>query len=301
MTPVRKDRPVPFDPASGSGSDGVELPPPEGEVVTVLADAGVRGDLWAERSAVALARAWGGRGRKVVLVDGDVETPSLHELLDVQNLEGISDALLYGASPERVTVSVAGEPFRFIPSGTVVADPAGFRGSDRWGGLLDGFRSREEVVILFLPAGGNGSALLAAQGDRVLRMARPGTPPPEGFPPSLLLHPVGAPTASADGAGAPEPVPGDDPLPPSLAEGREASASGAAADPEGASATASAPAGTPGTPLPVTAAPARSGPRPRSGGGRQKILLGALLLAVVIFLVAAWLGFIEVPGFPGPS
>lgn len=296
MTPVREDRPVPFDPSSGS--DAVELPPREGEVVTVLADAGVRGDLWAERSAMALARAWGGRGRKVVLVDGDVETPSLHEVLEVQNLEGISDALLYGASPERVMVSVAGEPFRFIPSGTVVADPAGFRGSDRWGGLLDGFRSREEVVILFLPAGGNGSALLAARGDRVLRMARPGTPAPEGFPPSLLLHPVGA---ASDGTGTPEPAPGDESVPPSLPGGSEASGSGA--DPEGASATASAPAGTPGAvraPA-ATAAPARSGPRPRSGGGRQKILLGALALAIVIFLVAAWLGFVEVPGFPGPS
>lgn len=295
MTPVRKDRPVPFDPSSGSGTDGVELPPTDGEVVTILVDAGVRGDLWGERAAVALARAWGNRKRRVVLVDGDVETPSLHEVLEVPNLEGLSDAVLYGASPDRVGVPVPGEPFRFIPSGTVVADPAGLRGSDRWSGLLDGFRRRGEVVLLFLPAGGNGSALLAAQGDRVLRMARAGTPPPEGFPPSLLLHPMAS-SAPSGAAEAPEPVPGDEPVPPSGA-GRDASASvpstARGGDPAGAPVGSGTSAGA--------AAPARSGPRPRSGGGRQKLLIGVLLVVIVVFLVAAWLGFVEVPGFPGPS
>jgi hypothetical protein len=161
MSPETRDRSVPFDPDSGSGPEGVLLPPRDGgEVVALLVDASVRGDLWGERAAVALAREWTSRGRKVVLIDGDVETPSLHELLQVPNLEGLSDALLYGASLERVVTTPPGESFRFVASGTVVADPSALRSSPRWDAFLGQMRSRGEVAILFLPTGGSGSALL---------------------------------------------------------------------------------------------------------------------------------------------
>jgi hypothetical protein len=184
MSPEAKDRSVPFDPGAGSGPDGVLLPPRDGgEVVALLVDASVRGDLWGERAAVALAREWAARGRKVVLVDGDVETPSLHELLRVPNLEGLADAILYGASLERVET-----PPRASPSGSSrrarwwrTRRPSG----EAIGGMtfLDQLRSRDEVALLFLPTGGSGSSLLAGQGDRILRMARPGTTSSRG--PSL--------------------------------------------------------------------------------------------------------------------
>jgi hypothetical protein len=128
----------------------------------------------------------------VILVDADVETPSLHEYLEVPNLEGLSDVLLYGASLERVMVEPPREPFRLVTSGTVVADPAALRGSDRWDAFLDRIRSRDEVALLFVPTGGGGASLLAGRGDRLLRLARPGTTSPEGLPSGVLLHPVGA-------------------------------------------------------------------------------------------------------------
>jgi hypothetical protein len=195
MSPEAKDRSVPFDPSSGSGPDGVLLPPADGgEVVALLVDASVRGDLWGERAAVALAREWAARGRKVVLVDGDVETPSLHELLRVPNLEGLADAILYGASLERVEITPPGESFRFVASGTVVADPAGLRGSHRWVTFLDQLRSRGEVALLFLPTGGGFGLFLPG---------RPlGPDPPDGSPrqPSSRRPATGTPPLPRGGA-----------------------------------------------------------------------------------------------------
>jgi hypothetical protein len=282
--------------------------------VALLVDASVRGDLWGERAAVALAREWAARGRKVVLVDGDVETPSLHELLRVPNLEGLSDAVLYGASLERVETTPPDESFRFVPSGTVVADPAALRGSPRWETFLDHLRSRGEVALLFLPTGGSGSSLLAARGDRILRMARPGTPPPEGLPPALLLHPEGAPPHSQAGVQAtapasPQPSPPEassaepssaEPLPdrPAEEEGISAPSDGGGAPT--ADSTAAAPSGRPSS-APVRPSPARKGPRPRPGGGRQKTLLIVLLVLVVLVVLAAVFGLVEIPGLPASS
>lgn len=295
MSPETRDRSVPFDPASGSGPEGVLLPPQDGgEVVALLVDASVRGDLWGERAAVALAQEWTSRGRKVVLIDGDVETPSLHELLQVPNLEGLSDALLYGASLERVVTTPPGESFRFVASGTVVADPSALRSSPRWDTFLDQMRSRGEVVILFLPTGGSGSVLLAAQGDRLLRMARPGTPSPEGLPPGFLLHPVNAPPFSQAEVTGLASVPVDPSPTPAVTRGATPAEVPAASTHGGAPSSPSESAPPPGR-----SSTSRMGPRPRPGGGRQKLLLLVFLAVVVLFLLGAWLGIVDVPGFPG--
>jgi hypothetical protein len=314
MSPEAKDRSVPFDPSSGSGPDGVLLPPADGgEVVALLVDASVRGDLWGERAAVALAREWAARGRKVVLVDGDVETPSLHELLRVPNLEGLADAILYGASLERVEITPPGESFRFVASGTVVADPAGLRGSHRWVTFLDQLRSRGEVALLFLPTGGSGSSLLAGQGDRILRMARPGSPPPEGLPPALLLYPEGAPPHSQAGVKATDNPPAE--LHPTQPSPTGTPLTNAPPDPSARGAGGSAPSDASGTPggasvvtapsdsasAPVRPPPSRPGPRPRPGGGRQKALLILLLVLVVLVVLAAVFGLVDIPGLPATS
>ena len=305
MSPEAKDRSVPFDPDAGSGPDGVLLPPRDrGEIVALLVDASVRGDLWGERAAVALAREWAGRGRKVMLIDGDVETPSLHEVLRVPNLEGLSDAVLYGASLERVETTPPGESFRFVPSGTVVADPAAFRGSHRWETFLDQLRRRGEVGLLFLPTRGSGSSLLAGQGDRILRMARPGTPPPEGLPPALLLHPEGAPAHSQADVGAADPAAAES----STAESSPDRSAGDVGGPAPSNAAGAPTAGSgfaspsDGPSAPVRPPPSsRPGPRPRSGGGRQKTLLIVLLVLVVLVVLAAWFGLVEIPGLPAAS
>jgi hypothetical protein len=299
MSPEPTDRSIPFDPSAGTGPDGILLPPREGgEVVALLVDAAVRGDLWGERAAAALAREWAARGRSVILVDADVETPSLHEYLEVPNLEGLSDVLLYGASLERVMVEPPREPFRLVTSGTVVADPAALRGSDRWDAFLDRVRSRDEVALLFVPTGGGGASLLAGRGDRLLRLARPGTTSPEGLPSGVLLHPVGAAPEPDSMAAASDSTPlpvsasttGHAPAPPAGGTGADAPA---AAGGDGSPATT--------TPSPVRTSPARSGPRPRSGGGRQKFLLIAFLLLLVLILLGAWLGLVDIPGFPTSS
>ncbi len=302
MSPEPKDRSIPFDPSAGAGPAGTLLPPRDGgEVVALLVDASVRGDLWGERAAAAMAREWAARGRSVILVDADVETPSLHEYLEVPNLEGLSDVLLYGASLERVLVEPPREPFRFVPSGTVVADPSALRGSDRWDPFLDRIRSRNEVALLFVPTGGGGAPLLAERGDRLLHLARPGTPPPEGTAPSVLLHPVGA--APDDGSAAS--VPDSTPLPASGATTAPAAPTDgtptAPTDGTPASPSEGRPSAAASTPSPVRTSPARPGPRPRSGGGRQKILLIAFLVLVALILLGAWLGLVEIPGFPTSS
>src|SRR5690606_32598056 len=83
-----------FDPAEGSVS-APDLAPTD-TVVLLLAAAD--DPAWAADAAIALGTAWAASGRRVVLADLHLESPSLHERLGAENLEGVVDVFLYGAS-----------------------------------------------------------------------------------------------------------------------------------------------------------------------------------------------------------
>lgn len=172
----------------------VNLAPPAegaGAVVALVASEGPRGSGWSARVAASLAREWAGDGLRVFLADGDFERPVLHGEFGVENGEGVSDAVLYGASPGRVGRAVPEGGFLFAPAGTVVADPGSVYSHPRWSALLEAFRESGSVLLLYLPDGQDpGVEGLVERADRVIRFTdrAPDRDPGRGH---LYIHPAG--------------------------------------------------------------------------------------------------------------
>lgn len=144
------DLPSPIVHAVGSGA----TLPPELESVgtTALLLVGAVDREWAAGVAIELCRAWALSGRRVVLADLHLEQPRLHERLGVENLEGIVDVFLYGASISRSAKAVPGQGFYLIPAGTYDADAGAIYRHPRWSKLVAGFREAHASLVVFAPA-----------------------------------------------------------------------------------------------------------------------------------------------------
>lgn len=180
----------------------VAPPAPEGSgrIVALVASETATTQGWAAGAAVDLARSWSAAGHRVILVDAALQAPSLHEPVGLQNREGLSDAVLYGASIARVSRSVDDGGFFLITAGTPVADPAALLKSGRWHRLAEGMTEAGVLVLLYLRAvDSNTSAFLGSASDIVL-LGGTGDP----APPSLqeLLPLVRAVTGAAGGPSA---------------------------------------------------------------------------------------------------
>ena len=140
-----------------------------GRVIAVLASEKAVASGWAGTAAMDLARAWSQSGEKVILADGALNYPTLHQLAQIENAEGLSDAALFGASVRRVARQVAGESFFLITAGTAVADANTVPGSPRWTKLMEGFAEAGVKLLLFVRDGDSGcSAFLDSASDIVV-------------------------------------------------------------------------------------------------------------------------------------
>lgn len=163
---------------------------------------------WGAQATVALARSLARSGRRVFLCDAGVEEPRLHEFFEGDFGEGVSDLVLYGASPQRVATEVE-DQLLFVPAGTTVADPARVRSSPRWDGLVDAVAQADALLLLHLPAQVEGAEALLARAERIVVAGDPRRVPELGEASDRLvlgLHPVGAHAPPAPGVpGAAEP------------------------------------------------------------------------------------------------
>ena len=125
-----------------------------------------------------LARAWSGRGDKVILVDGALHYPTLHTDAAVDNVEGLSDATLFGVSVGRVARPVDDGAFFLITAGTAVADANTVVNSPRWSRFLEGFSEAGVTLILFVRDGESGCAAFLGSASDIIVLADQG----EGVP-----------------------------------------------------------------------------------------------------------------------
>lgn len=121
------------------------------------------------RTAIQLAEARAREGGSTILADASVAEPRLHELLDVENLEGLADVFLFGASLERVRTRPDTWSFDFVPMGAYVPDPSAVLESSRWASISATLREDGERLFLFVPAGSPGLGILSRRvGEAVL-------------------------------------------------------------------------------------------------------------------------------------
>ena len=121
-----------------------------GRVVALLASDAAANDGWAPTAALALANEWAGQGQRIMLVDGALTAPAIHDAAGVVNREGLSDAVLYGASIERVAHPLPGGGGFLVTVGTPVATGSTVAGSPKWERLRDGMSEAGVTLLLYL-------------------------------------------------------------------------------------------------------------------------------------------------------
>lgn len=295
----------PFDPSAGSVSTAATPPSPDESgrrVVVVVPTASVERGGWAARTAVALARTWGSEGTKVFLADLSVRRPVLHEVVGVENGEGISDALLYGASIQRIAVSTD-EPFFFAPAGTVVPDAEPVLGHPRWEVLTQGFSSAGVTLVLYVPLDLPGTTSLLQRASEVILLATEEEVSTTGFEGgdgkvSLVLGPeedLSAEPAYDEGALSAE-IPAEAPGEGEASVVEEPAA--AVGEPAAADAVAE-PVAAPAVEEPATPGTALGGRRRRKARKKRSSRVPVLVLVLVLVLggavVSAYYGYVEVP------
>jgi len=110
----------------------------------------------------------------VIVADGALHYPTLHEHAGIENGEGLSDAALYGASIGRVARPVDGGAFFLIPAGTAVANANAVPFAKRWGRLLGGFVDAGVRFLLFVRDGDSGSAAFLGSASDIIVLAANG-------------------------------------------------------------------------------------------------------------------------------
>jgi hypothetical protein len=149
-----------------------------GRVIAVVASEQAVASGWAGTAALDLARAWSRRGEKVILADGALDDPTLHRLAEIENVEGLSDAALFGASVRKVARQVNGESFFLITAGTAVADANTVPGSSRWGTLVAGFEEAGVKLLVFVRDGDTGARAFVSSASDIVVLADRGEQAP---------------------------------------------------------------------------------------------------------------------------
>jgi SPOR domain len=142
-----------------------------GRIVAVVASEASMTDGWAPRAVVLLAEAWSVAGQKVVLADLCLDRPTLHEELGVENGEGVTDAVFFGASVRHVARPVSERSFFFVPSGTVTVDARAVVSSGRWERLGAGFIEAGVTLATFVSAGEAARDQVVAAATDVIAVA----------------------------------------------------------------------------------------------------------------------------------
>lgn len=121
--------------------------------------------------AVGLSQVMAKSARKVVIIDADLRMPSVHELLDVSNSEGLRDVLATGKPVGEVIQDVPESPgLSVITSGSPTAQPFELFAAERMMLMLIELESLFDAIIIDTPplARVPDAALIAPQTDGVL-------------------------------------------------------------------------------------------------------------------------------------
>ena len=152
----------------------------EGRVVAVRASPGARHKDWAAHAAVAIAGNLASRGARVLLVDLCFDEPRLHRAFDAENLEGITDAIEYGASLRRIARPANEERFWVATAGTLVASPGGLLQRPAWHRFLATLVEGGVTVLTYQVAEshfhprGTPSIVLACKGEPMAALGKVG-------------------------------------------------------------------------------------------------------------------------------
>lgn len=102
-------------------------------------------------TAVNLSYVFAEKGRKVLLIDGDLRIPSVAKKLDIDRVPGLAD-LLRGKGMEISDIKpYLMDNWHVLPSGEIPPNPSELLGSRRMKRLLDALKEKYDYIIVDLP------------------------------------------------------------------------------------------------------------------------------------------------------
>ena len=165
----------PLDPAIGSLPGELESALGDGDSVSacvvILVDSEIDRD-WGAQASVAVAKRWAASGRRIILADARLDGPVLHEAVGVENGEGVSDMVLYGASAQRITERVEGG-LMLAPAGTPVIEVADVLAHLKWDIVIRGCREAGATLVFHVSTGTPGMEAMIKRAEGVLVLAPP--------------------------------------------------------------------------------------------------------------------------------
>jgi capsular exopolysaccharide synthesis family protein len=141
-------------------------------IIVTSANPGEGKSLTASNLALTLSESY---QRRVLLVDGDLRRPSLHDIFGVPNRAGLSDGLARNSILE-IAVREISPRLSILPSGPALEDPTGQLTSDQMRQFLDEARASYDWVIFDTPPIGlvSDAKLLAEIVDGVVLVVEAG-------------------------------------------------------------------------------------------------------------------------------
>lgn len=132
-------------------------------------------------TSTTLARMFGQIGMKVLVVDADLRNPSLHKVLGIDNVTGLSNYLTGGAEASEVLLEVDIPNMTVISSGPIPPNPAELLSSPKILTLLSELREQFDLIIIdSAPVMGLADALLLSSvADGTLIVCAAGETPVE--------------------------------------------------------------------------------------------------------------------------
>ena len=162
-----------LDPAAGSVPGELESALGDGDslsaCVVILVDSDIDRD-WGARASLAVAKRWAASGRRIILADARLDAPTLHEAVGVENGEGVSDMVLYGASAQRITSHVEGR-LMLAPAGTPVAQVADVLEHVKWDMVIRGCKEAGATLVFHVSTGTPGAEAMTRRAEGVLVLA----------------------------------------------------------------------------------------------------------------------------------
>jgi polysaccharide biosynthesis transport protein len=127
-------------------------------------------------TAVNLATAMARDGKRVVLVDADLRSPSLHRMLQVESSPGLSEVLVGMKSVEDALRPTGVENLLVLPTGPIPPNPAELLGSPRFAHLLEQLDGAADIVIVDTPpcVPVTDPVIIAARMDAVVMVLKVG-------------------------------------------------------------------------------------------------------------------------------
>lgn len=125
----------------------IELSSIEGVPSTLLLTSSREGE-GKSTTALGLARDLAQTGQRVLLIDGDLRKPSLHQLLELANQAGLSSVLARRAAVDEVILPTATEGLMFMPAGPLPPNPAHLLAGKVLAELLSQLAERYDVVVV---------------------------------------------------------------------------------------------------------------------------------------------------------